>query len=108
MCIFRWQRNGVNLIVIGGGGGRFKDTQSDWGKFHHVMRVTVDREMISEEMMTIEKRLGLFNSLEEWSFVRLFPIIENMEWVLYTLTTLFISLGIYSIFWLILNLSKDI
>jgi hypothetical protein len=79
---WRGRRKGVNLIVSGGG-GRLKPSQPEWGKFQHILRVTVEQETFSEEILTINPQLGLEDLFEERVFTILFPIIQNRGWVLY-------------------------
>ncbi len=94
---WRGQRKGVNLIVSGGGGGRLKQSQPEWGKFHHILRVSVDNDIISEDVITLSRRWISFEDIfEERIFTRLFPTVHDRVWVLYGLFFLFLSLGIYS------------
>ncbi len=94
---WRGQRKGVNLIVSGGGGGRLKQSQPEWGKFHHILRVSADNDIISEDVITLPDRLVSFEDMfEERVFTKLFPTVYNRVWVLYGLFFLFLSLGIYS------------
>ena len=87
---WRGQRKGVTLIVSGGG-GRFKGYQPEWGKFHHILKVTVEKDQLSEEIMVFPDRIPLKDSIEEMVFVKLLPIVENRGWVLYGLLGLFLS-----------------
>ncbi len=54
---WRGQRNGVNLIVTGGGGRlkefRLKDLSRTGGHFNHILRVSVDANKVSEELLTV-------------------------------------------------------
>jgi hypothetical protein len=94
---WRGQRKGTNLIVSGGGGA-LKKWQPVWGKFHHMLKITVDEDKISEGMIILEGEGNDFSrTLEKWIFIQLFPVIGNRGWVLYALTILFLSLGIYSV-----------
>ena len=79
---WRGQRGGVNLIVSGGG-GRLKRRQSEWGKFNHILRVTVDKGKVAEEIITVEGQIGVEDRFEEKIFTLLFPIIQNAFWILY-------------------------
>lgn len=87
---WRGQRKGVSLIVSGGG-GRFKSYQPEWGKFHHILKVTVEKDQLSEEIMVFPDRIRLKDSLEEAVFVKLLPIVENRGFVLYGFFGLFLS-----------------
>ena len=82
---WRGQRKGVNLIVSGGG-GRLKQSQPKWGKFHHIIKVTVGRNGVSEDLIVLKKDIGLMHwedSFEEIVFSELFPIVEHRGWILY-------------------------
>lgn len=46
---------GVQMVVLGGGGGRLKSWQSEWGKFHHLLKITVDENLVSESMIIIHR-----------------------------------------------------
>ena len=70
-------------MIVSGGGGRLKPSQPEWGKFQHILRVTVEQETFSEEIITINPQLGLEDLFEERVFTILFPIIQNRGWVLY-------------------------
>jgi len=93
---WRGQRKGVNLIVSGGG-GRFKSYQPEWGRFHHILRVSVDENKVSEEVMTLGTKMDFKDGLGEMVFTRVFPIIGNSAWVLYVLFLVFLSWGVYSV-----------
>ena len=93
----RGQRKGTSLIVTGGGGA-LKKWQPEWGKFHHMLRITVDEDKISEGMIVLEGEAGDFcRTLIKWIFIQLFPAIGDRGWILYVLAVLFLSLGIYSV-----------
>ncbi len=94
---WRGQRRGTNLIVSGGG-GKIKSWQPIWGRFHHILRITVDENTISEGMMILPGEvLSLSGTLKKWTFVHLFPMIQQKGWVLYVITLLFLCWGIYSV-----------
>lgn len=102
---WRGQRKGVNLIVSGGG-GRLKHSQPAWGKFHHIIRVTVRENEVSEDLIVLNKETGfmhLEDTFESIVFTEFFPIIEDRVWVLYSSFLLFSILGISSF---ILSLRK--
>lgn len=80
---WRGQKKGVNLIVSGGGGARPKKSQLEWGKFHHILRVTVDEEKISEDVITIQREWGMENSLERRVFTNIFPLLGTSIGVYY-------------------------
>jgi len=79
---WRGQKKGINLIVSGGG-GRLKSSQSEWGGFHHILRVNVEKNKITEEVMTMGEPWDLEDTFEEWIFIHLFPFIQSFVWMLY-------------------------
>jgi hypothetical protein len=94
----RAERKGTNLIVSGGGGGRPKKIQSEWGKFYHLLRITVDKDGFTEGMMiSTDTRKEIREVLKEKMFVHLFPRIEDKGWVLYLLFVSFLVWGISSV-----------
>jgi len=93
---WRGQRKGVNLIVTGGG-GHLKQSQPEWGKFNHILRVTVDENKMSEEVITLSKMTNLEDAFEEMIFTKIFAVIQNKSWVLYVLFLLFSVAAIYSL-----------
>jgi hypothetical protein len=102
---WRGQRKGVNLIVSGGG-GRLKQSKPEWGKFHHILRVSVDNDIINEEVITLSDEFSFEDSFEEMVFTKFFPIVQNRGWILYGLFFLFLSLGIYSFAFFYISLRK--
>jgi hypothetical protein len=93
---WRGERKGVNLIVSGGG-GRFKDSQPEWGRFHHILRIGVDGNRVSEELMTLGMSTDFESGFEEGVFTRVLPLIGNSGWVLYILFVVFLSCAVYSV-----------
>jgi hypothetical protein len=96
---WRGRQNGVNLIVTGGG-GRLKGSQPDWGKFNHILRVTVDVNKVSEEMITLHintflKIKDLEDEFSEMLFLKVLPVIQSQTWVLYGFFCLFVLSAIY-------------
>jgi len=71
---WRGQRKGVSLIVSGGG-GRLKRSQPEWGKFHHILKITVEPQKFVEEIITIQEQFELENAFEEWTFTNIFPVL---------------------------------
>ena len=70
---WRGQRNGVNLTVSGGG-GHLRSSQPQWGKFHHILRITVDENAISEGMIVLPGEVSSFSgTLKKMTFIHLFP-----------------------------------
>ena len=102
---WRGQRNGVNLIVAGGG-GRLKATQPEWGKFHHILRVTVDKDTVSESLIVSQKEFPVGDNLRHWTFSLLFPIIDNHGWILYGLLLIFLFLSLLASILFILSLRR--
>lgn len=93
---WRGQRKGV-AFIISGGGGRFKSYQPEWGKFHHILKVNVEKDQVSEEIMVFRGGLLWKDSLEETAFVKVLPLVEERVWVLYLLLGLFLSWGVISV-----------
>lgn len=93
---WRGQRKGVAFIVSGGG-GRFKSGQPEWGRFHHILKVRVERDQVSEEIMVFRGGILFRDSFEETVFVKLLPLLENRVWVLYVLLGLFLSWAAISV-----------
>jgi len=103
---WRGQRKGTNFIISGGGGGRLKKSQPEWGRFYHILRISVSENQISEEMITLGKESHLEDSFEREVFTKIFPIIHGRVWVIYFLFSLFLFLSIYSIIISVRNLWK--
>ena len=94
----RGQIKGVNMIVLGGGGGRLKSWQPDWGKFHHILKINVNEHMITEDLLVPQEDMSHFyRTFKKWIFLQLFPIIGHGDWLLYIGVILFLSGGIYSV-----------
>jgi hypothetical protein len=70
----------VNYIIAGGG-GRLKETQSEWGKFHHILKVTVRPNEVNEEVIALQKEFSIEDLFEERVFVHLLPIIQDRVWI---------------------------
>jgi Icc-related predicted phosphoesterase len=94
----RMHTKGVQMVVLGGGGGRLKSWQSDWGKFHHLLKINVNEDLITEDMVVFPGEAWNFRrTFKKWTFVHLFPIIENRVWILYVGLLFFLFWGIYSV-----------
>ncbi len=93
----RDRRNGVDLIVSGGG-GRLKKSRTEWGRFNHMLRVTVHDQGISEEIMTARDRLGWRIPFKKWVFTNLFPMLQAVSWVLYLSFGLLLGASLFSAF----------
>jgi predicted phosphodiesterase len=92
----RKQVNGTNLIVLGGGGGALKSWQSEWGKFHHALKVTVGENSLAEDIMVL-KNEPLFHHSFEWRIVAdILPLVQNRLWVVYGFTLACLFLGFFS------------
>ena len=103
---WRGQRNGVNLVVVGGGGGRLKSWQSEWGKFHHILKVSVDQSTMVEELIALPESFSPEDWFEEKVFIRLFPILQSRGWALYGLFLVFTASGISSLIFFFVSLKK--
>lgn len=95
---WRGQRKGVNLIVSGGGGGRLKSSQPEWGKFHHILKITVEPEKFTEEIITVRKQFGLEDAFEEWVFTNIFPMLGTSARIYHIIIAGFIMIGGYCLF----------
>jgi len=93
---WRGQRKGTGLI-ISGGGGRFKSYQPEWGKFHHLIKVTVEKEMIDEDILTAGEGLGLAIAFQHFAFKQLGPFVQGRTWVLYLVCSVFVAAALYSL-----------
>lgn len=93
---WRGQRKGVNLIVSGGG-GRLKPSQPDWGKFHHILKITVEPQKFVEEVITIQEQFELEDTFEEWIFTNLFPVLGTSAKVYYLIFAGFAMVVGYSL-----------
>ena len=92
----RMYTKGVQMIVLGGGGGRLKSWQSKWGKFHHLLKINVNENQITEDILALpEEVTNLRRTFDKWIFLHLFPIIENRVWILSIGFIFFLSWGIY-------------
>ncbi len=69
---WRGQKRGVNLVVSGGG-GRLKLSQPKWGKFQHLLRMTIDQEKLAEEILTNGEQFEWKAAFKEWIFTNIFP-----------------------------------
>ena len=89
---WRGQRKGTALIVSGGGGGALKKWQPVWGKFHHLLKITIDENMVSEGIMILgADGNNLKETFKKWIFIHLFPILPNPTWVFYLVFVIFIT-----------------
>lgn len=94
---WRGQRKGVNLIVSGGS-GRLKPSQPEWGKFHHILKMTVDQEELVEEVITIQEQFELEDKFEEWVFTKIFPFLGTSIHLYYFILVGFGSVAAYCLF----------
>jgi hypothetical protein len=104
---WRGQRKGVNLIVSGGG-GRLKSSQPEWGKFHHILKITVEPEKFVEEVITIQEQFELEDEFEEWVFTHLFPFLGTSVSVYYLVFFGFVIVAGYCLFKLARTIRKSI
>jgi hypothetical protein len=105
---WRGQRSGTNLIVSGGGGGRLKNSESPWGRFHHMLKITVDENVVSEGMMIHPGELSsVWGALKPWAFVQFFSIVDDRGWILYFGIFLSMSWSIYSVIMFLISLRKE-
>ncbi len=79
----RVDSRGTNMIVLGGGGGRLKDWQSDWGKFHHGLKITVREDSVTEDIMALEHE-AFFRHSPEWGIaIYILPLVEGRMEIVY-------------------------
>ena len=94
----RRERKGVNLVILGSGGGRFHSWQREWGKFHHLLKVTVDEDQVTEDMLVLQREpKNLIRTFRKWCFISLFPNLRNRGWVLYGFFILVLCWGVSSV-----------
>jgi len=102
---WRGQRNGINYIIAGGG-GRLKETQSEWGKFHHILKITASPNGVTEEMIALQEGFSIEDLFEERVFVHLLPALQGRVWILYGFTFFIMIWGIGSLILLIKSFRK--
>ncbi len=102
---WRGQRKGVNLIVSGGA-GRLKRSQPEWGKFHHILKITVEPQKFSEEVITIQEQFALEDAFEEWIFTNVFPVIDGSAWMLYLIFIVLLAISGYLFSRLLITLRR--
>jgi 3',5'-cyclic AMP phosphodiesterase CpdA len=100
---WRENRNGVNYIILGGGGGRLRNTQS--GNFHHMLRINVAQDKIAEEIITTQRGINIHNWFEEWTFTRIFPILQNSVWLFYFILVILAAVSVYLFLIVVINAS---
>lgn len=104
---WRGQWKGKNLIISGGGGGRLKSYQPPWGKFHHILKITVDQEFMSEEIIISKgEGISLLWRLKKFIVLNLFPFLNGRLWIVYIIFLSFLGGGIYSAIMLFFNIKK--
>ena len=103
---WRGQRRGVNLIVSGGG-GRHKPSQSEWGKFHHILRISVNENQVSEEIITAGKGNAFQDFFREMVFTKFFPMMKNRGWIPYLLLILFSGSCAYAFIFFCISIKKE-
>ena len=77
---WKGERNGTTYIVSGGGGTRLEPHISD--KLHHILRINVGQDKISEDKITSPAKSNLGNWFGETVFTYIFPVI-NHGWEFY-------------------------
>jgi hypothetical protein len=81
--------DGTNMIVLGGGGGSLKSWQSNWGKFHHGLKITVGDTTLAEDIMALQKDVFFHHSMDWGIVVYLLPLVQDRIWVLYVFLCFF-------------------
>ena len=85
----RDQIDGTNMIVLGGGGGSLKRWQSNWGKFHHGLKITVGEDTLTEDIMVLQKEVFFHHSMGWGIVVGILPLVQNRIWMVYVFLFLF-------------------
>jgi hypothetical protein len=85
----RDQIDGTSMIVLGGGGGSLKRWQSNWGKFHHGLKITVGEDTLAEDIMALQKDVFFHHSMDWGVVVGILPLVENRIWMVYVFLFLF-------------------
>ena len=75
------EQNGTVYIISGGGGTRLEPHIPD--KIHHILRINVGQDKISEDKITSLAQSNIGNWFGETAFTFIFPAINNNGWVLY-------------------------
>jgi hypothetical protein len=81
--------DGTNMIVLGGGGGNLKSWQSNWGKFHHGLKITVGETTLAEDIMALQKDVFFHHSMDWGIVVYILPLVENRIWIMYVFLCFF-------------------
>ncbi|MBI5778499.1 MAG: metallophosphoesterase [Planctomycetes bacterium] len=84
---WKGERNSTTYIISGGGGTRLEPHIPD--KLHHILRMTVGPDKISEEKITSPAQSNLGNWFGETAFTYIFPVIDTNGWALYIILVVF-------------------
>ncbi|MEW6025869.1 MAG: metallophosphoesterase [Planctomycetota bacterium] len=85
---WRGERNGTTYIISGGGGARLEPHIPD--KTHHLLRITVGDDKISEEKITSQAQSNLVNWFGQAAFIHIFPVIDSNGLTLYIILFVFL------------------
>lgn len=77
------ERNGTTYIISGGGGTRLEPHIPD--QIHHMLRINVGQDKISEDKITSLAQSNLGNWFRETSFSYVFPVIGDNGLALYVI-----------------------
>ena len=85
-----WQgaRNGTTYVICGGGGTRLEPTIPD--KMHHILRITVGQNGITEEKITSPAQSNIGNWFGETAFTFILPALHANAWMLYVILLIFL------------------
>ena len=73
-----------------------KSWQSEWGKFHHALRITVSENGLSEDMMVLKKETAFRHPFQWWIVVDILPLIQDRVWIAYALALVLLFCGFLS------------
>jgi Calcineurin-like phosphoesterase len=99
-------RGGTNFIVSGGTGGHLEGEAFEWGHLHHILKVNVDHDTISENLIMAPEGSSFEDIFENWVFLHLFPLIEERGWILYLPFGLFLSTGVCSLLFFVFSVKR--
>ena len=93
---WRVERAGTAFIVSGGGGA-FKQRQPEWGRFHHILKITVDKTMRTDGIMTLPgEGDNLQDRLEKGIFTHVLPWADKSPWIPAVFFVITLSCAVFS------------
>jgi len=73
-------------------------SQPDWGKFHHILKITVEPEKFVKEVITLQEQSEWEDPFEEWIFANVFPALGTAPEVYYLIFVGFVFVFGYCVF----------